>query len=103
MMALRAIGLAGLMLSASLALASLAMAQEAGGVRMRDKTTIDVHAQDVNTVATGRGNTAITNIGTVDQSGGGHKSVTVDVKNVENVVGGSNRKGCISIGGSPCK
>lgn len=98
-MAIRHLLLASIAVCLSLPLA----AQESGGVHLKGNTTIDAHAQDVNTVATGTNNTAITNIGNISESGSGDRKVSVDVKNVENVVGGSGHKGCISIGGDPCK
>ena len=102
-MPVRKSGVAVAIVAAFLLSVAVAMAQNAGGVSLRGNTNIDVHAKDVNTVAVGSGNTAVTNIGTVDQNNGGHKNVTVDVQNVENIVGGANRKGCISIAGAPCK
>lgn len=102
-MVTRLITLATTVPAALLLFATAGLAQDASGVKLRGNTNIDVHAKEVNTVAVGHGNTAVTNIGNVDQSGGGHKDVIVDVKNIENVVGGSNRKGCIGIGGSACQ
>lgn len=70
--------------------------QSAGGV-VRGNTNINVNAENINTMAVGSGNTAKTSIGSVKgKSGAGN--VTVDVKNVTNVVSGRNKKGCINIG-----
>ena len=78
--------------------ATPAPAQQSGGVTVRGSTRIDANAKDVNTVAIGSGNTATTRIGVIDESTKGHTSVTVDVKNVDNIVTGHGRKGCINIG-----
>lgn len=78
--------------------ASPALAQQSGGVTVKGNTTIDAHAKDVNTIAAGSNNTAITNIGTINEDTKGNSKVTVDVKNVENVVTGHGKKGCVSIG-----
>lgn len=85
-------------LLASALIAGPAIAQQSGGVRVKGNTTIDVHAKDVNTIASGTNNTAITNIGTINEDTKGNSKVTVDVKNVENVVSGHGKKGCVSIG-----
>jgi azurin len=82
----------------AVAIVAPVLAQQSGGVKIQGNTTLDVNAKDVNTIATGTGNTAITNIGTINQDTMGSSHTTVDVKNVENVVGGHNHKGCVSIG-----
>lgn len=79
------------------ALAASALAQVQGGV-VRGNTTINVNAENVNTIAAGSGNTAKTNIGTVKGGTRESTTVTVDVKNVSNVVTGRGKKGCINIG-----
>lgn len=73
-----------------------AQAQTEGGV-VRGNTNINVRAGNVNTMAVGSNNTAKTSIGSVK---GGSKggNVTVDVKNVTNIVGGHGRTGCVNIG-----
>lgn len=73
-----------------------AYGQSSGGV-VRGNTNINVNAENINTMAVGSGNTAKTSIGSV-KGKGGSGNVTVDVKNVSNVVTGRNRKGCINIG-----
>lgn len=72
------------------------LAQSEGGV-VRGNTNINVRAANVNTMAIGANNTAKTSIGSVK---GGSKggNVTVDVKNVTNIVGGRGRTGCVNIG-----
>ena len=77
--------------------ASVAVAQAQGGV-VRGNNTINVNAENVNTVAAGSNNVARTNIGSVKDGAKGGSNVTVDVKNVSNVVTGRGRKGCINIG-----
>ncbi|MFZ4538735.1 hypothetical protein [Propionivibrio sp.] len=77
--------------------ASVAQAQEQGGV-VRGNTNINVNAENVNTIATGSGNVARTNIGSVKKGSREGSNVTVDVKNVSNVVSGRGKKGCINIG-----
>ena len=77
-----------------------ASAQQSGGVTLHGNTRIDANVGDVNTLAVGEGNTAITRIGVVDQHERHHGNVTVDVKNVDNIVTGHDRKGCINIGSS---
>lgn len=79
------------------ATASIAAAQERGGVRSKGTTQLNVNTENVNTIASGQNNVARTNIGSVK---GARQStnVTVDVKNVTNVVGGRNKKGCVNIG-----
>lgn len=93
----RRITAAALLAAALLAAPSLS-AQESGGVRVKGNTNIDVHAKDVNTIAAGSHNTAVTNIGTINEDTTGNTKITVDVKNVENVVTGHGKKGCVSIG-----
>lgn len=75
----------------------LSLAQAQGGV-VRGNTTINVNAENVNTIAAGSGNTARTNIGSVKGGTRESTTVTVDVKNVSNVVTGRGKKGCINIG-----
>lgn len=94
----RSIGLGALLLVLTLAAVAPALAQQSGGVAVRGTTRIDANAKDVNTVAIGSGNTATTRIGVIDESTRHHTSVTVDVKNVDNIVTGTGRKGCINIG-----
>lgn len=84
----------GLSLAATQGVAS---AQTQGGV-VRGNTTINVNAENVNTIAAGSGNTAKTSIGSVKGGTRESTSVTVDVKNVSNVVTGRGKKGCINIG-----
>ena len=72
-------------------------AQTQGGV-VRGNTTLNVNAENVNTIAAGSGNTAKTNIGSVKGGTRESSTVTVDVKNVSNVVTGRGKKGCINIG-----
>lgn len=64
---------------------------------VRGNTNINVRAANVNTMAIGSNNTAKTSIGSIK---GGSKggNVTVDVKNVTNIVGGRGRTGCVNIG-----
>ena len=78
-------------------LPSIALAQSQGGA-VRGNTQINVNAENVNTIATGSGNTARTSIGSVKGNVRESTKVTVDVKNVSNVVTGRNKKGCINIG-----
>ena len=91
--------LAGLMTVLALA-AGPALAQQSGGVSVKGSTRVDANAANVNTIAIGSGNTASTRIGVIDENTRGHTSVTVDVKNVDNIVTGHGRKGCINIGSS---
>ena len=84
--------LLGLML-----VAPMLAAQTQGGV-VRGNNTINVNAENVNTIATGSNNVARTNIGSVKAGAKGGSNVTVDVKNVSNVVSGRGKKGCINIG-----
>ena len=79
-----------------LVVAGSVFAQSAGGV-VRGNTNINVNAENVNTMAVGTNNTARTSIGSVKGNSQG-ANVTVDVKNVSNVVTGRNKKGCINIG-----
>lgn len=72
-------------------------AQTQGGA-VRGNTNINVHAENVNTIAAGSGNVARTNIGSVKGNSRDGANVTVDVKNVSNVVTGRGKKGCINIG-----
>lgn len=91
-------------LVARLALASIALAgvvssaigQESGGV-VRGNSNINVFAGNVNTIAVGSNNTAKTSIGSI-KGGASGGNVTVDVKNVSNVVMGHGKKGCVNIG-----
>jgi hypothetical protein len=71
-------------------------AQESGGA-VRGNSNINVRAANVNTIAVGSNNVAKTSIGSV-KSGAKAGNVTVDVKNVTNIVGGHGRKGCVNIG-----
>lgn len=73
------------------------LAQTQGGV-IRGDTNINVNAENVNTIATGSGNSAKTSIGSVKGGTRESTNVTVDVKNVSNVVTGRGKKGCINIG-----
>ena len=83
--------------SCGLALVSVvAGAQVQGGV-VRGNTNINVNAENVNTIAAGSNNVARTNIGSV-KGGAKGGNVSVDVKNVSNVVSGHGKKGCINIG-----
>lgn len=75
----------------------MSLAQTEGGV-VRGNSTINVHVGDVNTMAVGSGNTAKTSIGAVRAGSKGGANVSVDVKNVSNVVSGRGKKGCINIG-----
>ncbi|MBI5163849.1 MAG: hypothetical protein HY985_08095 [Magnetospirillum sp.] len=75
-----------------------ASAQQTGGISLRGNNTLNVNAQDVNTVATGQNTVAKTNIGAINSSHSGGSTVSVDAKNVQNVVGGRGRKGCVNIG-----
>ncbi|MBF0560512.1 MAG: hypothetical protein HQL37_00580 [Alphaproteobacteria bacterium] len=88
----------------ALALAALALvisqaasAQQSGGVHVTGDTTIDVSAKNVSTLASGTGNTAVTNIGAITEDTTGKTSVAVSAKNIENVVSGHGKKGCVSI------
>lgn len=88
----------GVLVALSLGLLSgQAAAQSQGGV-VRGNTTINVNAENVNTIAAGSGNTAKTSIGSVKGGTRESSSVTVDVKNVSNVVTGRGKKGCVNIG-----
>lgn len=78
-------------------LAPLVWAQAEGGI-VRGNTEINVNAENVNTIATGSGNTAKTSIGSVKGGTRESSKITVDVKNVSNVVSGRGKKGCINIG-----
>lgn len=79
------------------ALIPFAQAQTQGGA-VRGNTNINVNAENVNTIASGSGNVARTNIGSVKSGTRDSSNVTVDVKNVSNVVTGRGKKGCINIG-----
>jgi len=85
-----ALAAAGILLAGPLA------AQETGGVKVQGNTNIHVNAQNVDTIAVGSDNVAKTNIGVVTSGKGG--TVAVDARNVQNIVGGHGRKGCINIG-----
>ncbi len=74
----------------------MANAQEAGGV-VKGNSNINVRAENVNTLAVGSDNVAKTSIGSI-KGGAKGGNVTVDVKNVSNVVVGHGRKGCVNIG-----
>ncbi len=71
-------------------------AQESGGV-VRGNSNINVRAANVNTIAVGTDNVAKTSIGSI-KGGAKGGNVTVDVKNVSNVVTGHGKKGCVNIG-----
>jgi hypothetical protein len=71
-------------------------AQESGGV-VRGNSNINVRAENVNTIAAGSNNVAKTSIGSI-KGGAKGGNVTVDVKNVSNVVVGHGKKGCVNIG-----
>jgi hypothetical protein len=71
-------------------------AQEVGGV-VRGNSNINVRAENVNTIAAGSNNVAKTSIGSI-KAGAKGGNVTVDVKNVSNVVVGHGKKGCVNIG-----
>ncbi len=73
-----------------------ANAQESGGV-VRGNSNINVRAENVNTIAAGSNNVAKTSIGSI-KGGAKGGNVTVDVKNVSNVVVGHGKKGCVNIG-----
>lgn len=75
----------------------ICLAQSEGGV-IRGNNNINVNVGDVNTIASGSGNTAKTSIGSVKAGNKGGANVTVDVRNVSNVVTGRGKKGCINIG-----
>ncbi len=92
--------LGGMVVSLALVAGTSALAQQSGGVQIKGTTHIDATARNVNTIAAGTGNTANTRIGVIDESTRGPTSVTVDVKNVDNIVTGHGRKGCINIGSS---
>jgi hypothetical protein len=63
---------------------------------VRGDTRINVSTQNVSTIATGS-STARTRIGYVGSSNS-NTNISVDAKNVSNIVGGQGRKGCINIG-----
>jgi hypothetical protein len=86
--ALVTVALAGIAISAG--------AQESGGV-VRGNSNINVHTGNVNTIAAGSNNVAKTSIGSI-KGGATGGNVTVDVKNVSNVVTGHGKKGCVNIG-----
>lgn len=71
--------------------------QVGNGTAIRGNSSIDVNAENVNTVVTGSGNVGRTTVGAVKKNGGGG-NVVVNVKNVSNVVSGRKKKGCINIG-----
>lgn len=77
-------------------IAASASAQTQGGA-VRGNTNINVNAENINTIAAGSNNVARTSIGSV-KGGAKGGNVSVDVKNVSNVVTGHGRKGCINIG-----
>jgi len=77
-------------------LATVSFAQEAGGV-VRGSSNINVRAANVTTMAIGSNNVAKTSIGSVKGNAKGG-NVTVDAKNITNIVGGHGRKGCVNIG-----
>lgn len=82
----------------AIALGFCSVAQESSsGNVIRGNSNVNVRAANVTTMAVGSNNVAKTSIGSVK---GGAKSgnVTVDVKNVTNIVGGHGRTGCVNIG-----
>lgn len=85
-------------LGVGLLTASLVSAQETGGVKVRGNTQLNVTSENVNTIATGTGNTARTTIGAVKGNVHQNTNVTVDVKNVSNIASGRNKKACVNIG-----
>lgn len=89
-------GSAILAILAVASLATAANAQESGGV-VRGNSNINVRAENVNTIAAGSNNVAKTSIGSI-KGGAKGGNVTVDVKNVSNVVVGHGKKGCVNIG-----
>jgi hypothetical protein len=82
--------------SAVVGMSIAANAQESGGV-VRGNSNINVRAENVNTIAVGSNNVAKTSIGSI-KGGAKGGNVTVDVKNVSNVVTGHGKKGCVNIG-----
>lgn len=72
------------------------IAQDSGGV-VRGNSNVNVRAGNVNTLAVGSNNVAKTSIGSI-KGGAKGGNVTVDVKNVSNVVVGHGKKGCVNIG-----
>jgi len=78
-------------------IAASASAQTQGGA-VRGNTNINVNAENINTIAVGSNNVARTSIGSVKSGAKSGGNVSVDVKNVSNVVAGHGRKGCINIG-----
>jgi len=84
--------------------ATSAAAQMSGSTKVQGNSSIDVHADRVDTIASGSKNAAITSIGTIDSSLSAGRQISVDVQGVENIVTGTGRKGCITIGSTtPCK
>lgn len=75
-----------------------AAAQTQGGVVLKGRTEINANAENINTVAVGSGNVAKTNIGSIKSGTHENVKITVDVKNVSNVVSGRGKKGCVNIG-----
>lgn len=74
------------------------VAQTQGGVVLKGRTEINANAENINTVAVGSGNVAKTNIGSIKSGTHENVKITVDVKNVSNVVSGHGKKGCVNIG-----
>lgn len=95
----------GLAVAFGLCIATSAVAQESGGIKVQGNTQINTNVKNVNTIAAGVGNTAKTSIGSVQGNKKGNTNITVDVKNVDNVVVGAHRKGCVNIAsvGSTCE
>ena len=89
---------AGMALVVLAVAAAPALAQQSGGVQVQGNTRIDANAKDINTVAAGNNNTAVTNIGTVNSDTKGNTHISVDVKNVDNIVTGHGKKSCVNIG-----
>lgn len=95
---MRAKNSVGALIGSSLLLIALATSAQTQGGAVRGNTHINVNAENVNTIATGSGNVARTNIGSTKSGVRDGGNVTVDVKNVSNVVTGRGKKGCINIG-----
>jgi hypothetical protein len=79
----------------SLVITTSGWAAASPGSVVRGNTRLNIHTQDVTTIATG-GAVARTSIGHV-RSSRGNTNITVNVPNVSNIASG-NRKSCINIG-----
>lgn len=86
------------LLGVGLLAASWVCAQESGGVKVKGNTKLNVSTENINTIASGQGNTARTTIGAVKGSTNQNTNVTVNAKNVSNVASGRNKKACVNIG-----